>query len=85
MYKYDYTIETFNLNKKVKFKNGEWISKEYEIFSEIVERSKAMRYMEYKAGAVNVQRIMHPSTLEDMVKQAMQVVNSPSNSSIRKF
>jgi hypothetical protein len=62
-------IELINLNKNAKFKASEWIESEYEIFNKlVVERYNLMRIIEFKQSHQNIQRALHPQTLEEVIK-----------------
>eukprot|EP00347_Sterkiella_histriomuscorum_P006915 403350946 len=80
VYRYDPTIDFSLLNRKVKFKKREWIDMEYKIASDIViDKLRLMHKLEFKQGYSQIQRALHPQTIDEIIKNAMTTVQSPSN------
>ena len=75
MYRYDPQLGLIDLNRQVKFKTPEWLDKEYDVLMQNVKRMRLMNIIEFKQGPQNIQRVMHPSAIEDTVRYAIQTVS----------
>ena len=79
VYRYDQSIDFIKLNKETKFKAREWIDTEYDIIDQILIDMNLLRYTEFKQSNQKVAKAFNPSTLEELIKQTNQIVNSANS------